>query len=62
MPKKGKGPAQGGAREGWLRDHQSARVVRPQADAPPLSWGQRSTGFKRSRVENGQVLGSGTFS
>jgi len=37
------------------------RVVRPQADAPSLSWGQRSTGFKRSRVENGQVLGSGTF-
>lgn len=61
MPKEGKGPAGAGPGQGWLRGHRGARVVRPQADAPSHSWGQRSTGFKRSRVEKGQVLGSGTF-
>ena len=60
-PRRAKAQHGEGPGKGWLRGHQGARAVKPQADAPSHSWGQCSTGFKRSRVEDGQVLGSGTF-
>ena len=48
MPKEGKGPAGAGPGQGWLRGHRGARVVRPQADTPSHSRGQRSTGSREA--------------
>ena len=61
MPKEGKGPAGAGPGQGWLRGHWGAKVVRPQGRHPISLTGPAFHGFKRSSVEKGQVLGSGTF-
>lgn len=59
-PRRAKAQHVGGAWE-LVMGHQALGSHAPRL-MPHLTHGPCSTGFKRSRVEDGQVLGSGTFS